>query len=141
MGPKIKTGLLMGVMVAMVLVHFLPGVVEERMLRRSVERMKRRFNRMLSEEGEDERLRMLKVLINNARHCRDVPLDGCVADVRRAYEQLEIRSSRVFLRLSGVYNLSIFSPVFLPVVIQSLGILRHGWKGASWRGVWGAKAE
>ncbi|KMV65253.1 hypothetical protein M970_100930 [Encephalitozoon cuniculi EcunIII-L] len=129
MGPKTKTLLLVNAMVLILLFHFLPAVMREWMLEQKIRKMKRSFNLMLLGGGESlEKLRMLKTLINNAGHYagRDIPLDGSLEEVRKAYDSLKICSRAVFLRLSTVYNISIFFPVFGPVVIQSVKILRHG---------------
>ncbi|AFM99195.1 hypothetical protein EHEL_101020 [Encephalitozoon hellem ATCC 50504] len=127
-GVKIKTILLMKAMVVIMAFHFLPSIVEEKRLGGKIETMRRRFNLMLSEGKESrEKLRMLKTLINNARHHGDgdIPFDGSVEEVREAYRKLKVCSVPVFLRLSSVYNTSIFFPVFLPVLIQSIKILRY----------------
>ncbi|ADM12421.1 uncharacterized protein Eint_100950 [Encephalitozoon intestinalis ATCC 50506] len=137
MGPKIKTLVFLKVMVLVILLHFLPVVLKEIGLKKRVEMMKRDFNRRLLEGSESlERLRMLKTLINNARYCKDgdIPLDGSMAETKRAYEGLRVWSDPVFLRLSNIYNISIFFPVFAPVVIQSIKILRY-------RDSWGSRGE
>lgn len=128
MGPKTKTLLLMNAIVLILGFHFLPTIMEERRLSKKVEGMKRRFNLMLREGNEsEEKLRMLKALISNARHYKhgDIPLEGSVEEVRKAYDELRICNGPVFLRLSSIYNISIFFPVFAPVLIQSIKILKH----------------
>lgn len=83
---------------------------------------------MLMEGSEDlEKLRMLKTLINNVKHCKEqcVPLDGTLEEVRKAYDGLIITNEQVFLRLSAGYNAAIFVPILFPIVVQSIELLKY----------------
>jgi len=90
--------------------------------------MKARFNAMLLQGNESvEKLWMLKALINNMNYSKRVciPMDGDIEEVRDAYEKIENGGGEVFLRLCLKYNLSIFFPVFFPMLVHFIGVVRH----------------
>jgi hypothetical protein len=90
--------------------------------------MKTKFNAMLEKGNESiEKLRLLKALINNVNYCKRacVPMEGDIEEVRDAYNRMEIGEGEVFLRLCLKYNLSIFIPVFFPMLLHCIGVVKH----------------
>lgn len=128
MDPKSKTIMFLVSIVLISLYHFLPMVVRSKLLELRVHRLKLRFNQILVEGSESvEKLRMLKTLINNIKHCKDecVPLEGTLEEVRECYDNLAIANEKVFLRLSSMYNAAIFVPIFFPIIVQSVELLKR----------------
>lgn len=126
MDPKSKTVLFLCSVLLISSYYFLLPFARGKILEMHTRKLKRRFNQMLSNGGSIDKLRMLKTLINNVRHCRDhnVPLDGTLEEVKKAYDELVITDEKVFLKLSHTYNIAIFIPVFFPMIVQSFGLLR-----------------
>lgn len=127
MDLRLKTGLFLASAVLVSLCHFAPRAVWSVLLDVRARRLKNGFNRMLAEGCEsEEKLRMLKTLINNISHCpgQDVLLHSTLDEVRKAYAALRVANKPVFLRLSDTYNMAVFVPVLFPILVQSVELLR-----------------
>ncbi|KAM0672855.1 hypothetical protein CWI42_050890 [Ordospora colligata] len=110
------------------LYHFVPMMVLHMKKEHEKSIMKTKFNAMLENGNESiEKLRMLKALINNVNYCKRtyVPMDGDIEEVRDTYNRMDIGGGEVFLRLCLKYNLSIFFPVFFPMLVHCIGVVKH----------------
>jgi hypothetical protein len=122
-----KTKLFLLALLVLTMYHYFPLMMEARRMETLAISYKLRFNEMLeSGKHTNEHLRMMKSLINNIKHCKNrrVLEDGTYDEIKAEYDGLRIDDGPVFLRLSLSYNLSTFAPVFLPIFMQALRLIK-----------------
>lgn len=89
--------------------------------------LKIHFNNVVLNSNKSlEMKRMIKALINNYKfnRCKEIILNGNYDEIKNAYENIGKTTENVFLYLSIPYNISIFVPILIPILIDSYKILK-----------------